>query len=82
MANVGRPRTSNLVTFSIAIPKPLQRELERIAGDSPDSRNAVITRVLTQYANGELVRADGDELPYHRTIKARIERLSRREQEV
>ena len=82
MAQLGRPKTSNLTRFTIAIPSQLERELENMAGDSTDSRNAVVTRILTQYVNGELVRADGDEMPYQRTIKARIERLSRRAQEV
>ena len=51
---VGRPKTSDLVTFSIKIPRKLQAQLDKAAGNSYDSRNIVPRRfnaagLLTQY---------------------------------
>ena len=43
---VGRPKTSDLVTFSVKIPRKLQAQLDRAAGNSYDSRNMVIRRWL------------------------------------
>ena len=65
---VGRPRTSDLVTFSIKIPRKLQVQLDKAASDSWDSRNMVIRRVLEQYFNGELCRHDFIPLDYSNSI--------------
>ena len=65
---VGRPKTSDLVTFSVKIPRKLQAQLDRAAGNSYDSRNMVIRRVLEQYFNGELSRADLTPLDYGHSI--------------
>ena len=65
---VGRPKTSDLVTFSIKIPRKLQAQLDKAAGNSYDSRNMVIRRVLEQYFNGELCRADLTPLDYSHSI--------------
>ena len=65
---MGRPKTSDLVTFSIKIPRALQAQLEKAAGNSWDSRNMVIRRILTQYMNGELSRADNTPLDYGNSI--------------
>ena len=65
---VGRPRTSDLVTFSIKIPRKLQAQLDTAAGNSWDSRNMVIRRILTQYFSGELFRHDFTPLDYSNSI--------------
>ena len=65
---VGRPKTSDLVTFSIKIPRKLQAQLDLAAGNSWDSRNMVIRRVLEQYFTGELCRADQTPLDYGNSI--------------
>ena len=65
---VGRPKTSDLVTFSIKIPRKLQAQLDTAAGNSWDSRNMVIRRVLEQYFSGELIRADDTLLDYSNSI--------------
>ena len=65
---VGRPKTSDLVTFSIKIPRKLQAQLDKAAGNSYDSRNMVIRRVLEQYFNGELCRHDFTPLDYGHSI--------------
>ena len=65
---VGRPKTSALVTFSIKIPRKLQAQLDKAAGNSYDSRNMVIRRILEQYFNGELCRADLTPLDYSHSI--------------
>ena len=65
---VGRPKTSDLVTFSVKIPRKLQATLDKAAADSLDSRNMVIRRVLEQYFNGELSRADLTPLDYGHSI--------------
>lgn len=41
---VGRPKTTDLVTFSVKIPRKLQATLDKAAADSLDSRNMVIRR--------------------------------------
>ena len=66
----GRPRKAkkDLVNFSIKIPWQLRDKLDKAAGDSLDSRNMVIRRVLEQYFNGELQRADGTPLDYQHSI--------------
>ena len=64
----GRPRTSDLVTFSIKIPRALQAQLDTAAGNSWDSRNMVIRRILEQYFNGELCRHDFTPLDYSNSI--------------
>ena len=43
---VGRPRTSNLKLLSIKIPEPLLALIEKATGNSPDSRNQVISKCL------------------------------------
>ena len=65
---VGRPRTSDLVTFSIKIPRKLQAQLDKAAGNSWDTRNMVIRRILTQYMSGELMRHDKTPLDYANSI--------------
>ena len=65
---VGRPKTSDLVTFSTKIPHKLQAQLDKAGGNSYDSRNMVIRRVLEQYFNGELCRADLTPLDYGNSI--------------
>ena len=65
---VGRPKTSDLVTFSIKIPRKLQAQLDTAANNSWDSRNMVIRRVLTQYFSGELIRADDTLIDYSNSI--------------
>ena len=65
---VGRPKTSDLVTFSVKIPRKLQAQLDKAASDSWDSRNMVIRRVLEQYFNGELCRHDFTPLDYSHSI--------------
>ena len=67
---VGRPAKAkkDLVTFSIKIPWQLKDTLDKAAGDSWDSRNMVIRRVLGQYFNGELCRADLTPLDYSHSI--------------
>ncbi len=41
---VGRPKTTDLITFSVKIPRKLQATLDKAAADSLDSRNMVIRR--------------------------------------
>ena len=65
---VGRPKTSDLVTFSIKIPRKLQAQLDKAASDSWDSRNMVIRRILEQYFSGELCRHDFTPLDYTNSI--------------
>ena len=65
---VGRPKTSDLVTFSVKIPRKLQATLDKAAGNSYDSRNMVIRRILEQYFNGELCRHDFTPLDYSNSI--------------
>ena len=65
---VGRPKTSDLVTFSIKIPRVLRDRIELAAGNSWDSRNMVIRRVLEQYFSGELMRHDKTPLDYANSI--------------
>ena len=63
---VGRPRTSNLKLVSIKIPEPLLALIEKATGNSTDSRNQVIGKVLEQYFTGQLVRADDTPLDVRR----------------
>ena len=65
---VGRPRTSNLKLLSIKIPEPLLALIEKATGNSLDSRNQVIEKVLEQYFTGQLVRADDTPLDYSNSI--------------
>lgn len=65
---VGRPKTTDLVTFSIKIPRKLQATLDKAASDSWDSRNMVIRRILSQYFNGEFSRHDLTPLDYSNSI--------------
>ena len=65
---VGRPRTSNLKLLSIKIPEPLLALIEKATGNSLDSRNQVIRKVLEQYFTGQLVRADDTPLDYSNSI--------------
>ena len=65
---VGRPRTSDLKLLSIKIPEPLLALIEKATGNSPDSRNQVIHKVLEQYFTGELIRADDTPLDYSNSI--------------
>lgn len=65
---VGRPRTSNLKLLSIKIPQPLLALIEKATGNSLDSRNQVICKVLEQYFTGQLVRADDTPLDYSNSI--------------
>ena len=65
---VGRPRTSNLKLLSIKIPEPLLALIEKATGNSLDSRNQVISKVLEQYFTGQLVRADDTPLDYSNSI--------------
>ena len=65
---IGRPKTSDLVTFSVKMPRKLQAQLDKAAADSLDSRNMIIRRVLEQYFNGELSRADLTPLDYGHSI--------------
>ena len=66
----GRPKKDrkDLVTFSIKIPWQLRDILDQAAGNSVDSRNMVIRRVLEQYFSGELSRADLEPLDYGNSI--------------
>ncbi|MXZ00017.1 hypothetical protein F4Y93_04975 [Candidatus Poribacteria bacterium] len=65
---VGRPKTSNLKLLSIKIPQPLLALIEKATGNSLDSRNQVICKVLEQYFTGQLVRADDTPLDYSNSI--------------
>ncbi len=65
---IGRPKTTDLVTFSIKIPRKLQATLDTAAGNSWDSRNMVIRRILEQYFSGELMRHDKTPLDYSNSI--------------
>ena len=65
---VGRPRTSNLKLLSIKIPEPLLALIEKATGNSPDSRNQVISKVLEQYFTGQLIRVDDTALDYSNSI--------------
>ncbi|MCY3680358.1 MAG: hypothetical protein OXH16_03115 [Gemmatimonadetes bacterium] len=65
---VGRPRTSNLKLLSIKIPEPLLALIQKATGNSLDSRNQVISKVLEQYFTGQLVRADDTPLDYANSI--------------
>lgn len=65
---VGRPKTSDLVTFSVKIPRKLRDTLDLAAGNSWDSRNMIIHRILEQYFSGELCRADFTPLDYSNSI--------------
>lgn len=64
----GRPRTSDLVRFTICIPRKLQATLDAATSNSWDSRNMVIRRVLEQYFAGELCRHDFTPLDYSNSI--------------
>ena len=65
---VGRPRTSNLKLLSFKIPEPLLALIEKATGNSTDSRNQVIGKVLEQYFTGQLIRADDAPLDYSNSI--------------
>ena len=65
---VGRPRTSNLKLLSIKIPEPLLALIEKATGNSLDSRNQVIHKVLEQYFTGQLIRVDDTPLDYSNSI--------------
>ena len=65
---VGRLRTSYLKLVSIKISEPLLALIEKATGNSPDSRNQVIGKVLEQYFTGQLVRADDAPLDYSNSI--------------
>ena len=62
------PLTSDLVTFSIKIPRKLRNTLDKAASDSWDSRNMVICQVLEQYFRSELMRHDVTPLDYSNSI--------------
>ncbi len=65
---VGQPRTNNLKLVSVRIPRPLLAKIEKAKSNSHDSRNQVIGKVLDQYFNGELIRADDAPLDYSNSI--------------
>ena len=65
---VGRPRTSNLKLLSIKIPELLLALIEKATGNSLDSRNQVIHKVLEQYFTGQLIRVDDTPLDYSNSI--------------
>ena len=65
---VGRPSISNLKLVSIRIPERLLAQIDKANINSPDSRNRVIHKVLEQYFNGELIRADDAPLDYSNSI--------------
>ena len=46
----------------------IQTQLDKAAGNSLDSRNMIIRRILEQYFNGELSRADLTPLDYGHSI--------------
>ena len=64
----GRSRTNNLKLVSIRIKEPLLGLIEKATGNSTDSRNQVIGKVLEQYFTGQLVRADDAPLDYSNSI--------------
>ena len=64
----GRSRTSNLKLVSIKIPEPLLALIEKATGNSLDSRNQVIGKVLDQYFTGQLMRVDDTPLDYSNSI--------------
>ena len=66
--SVERPETTDLKIVAIKIPRKLQAQLDKAAGNSYDSRNMVIRRILEQYFNGELCRADLTPLDYSHSI--------------
>lgn len=61
---VGQPGTDNLKLVSVRIPQPLLTLVEKATANSPDSRNQVICKVLSQYFTGELMRVDDTALDY------------------
>ncbi len=61
---VVRSKTNNLKLVSIRIKEPLLALIEKATGNSTDSRNQVIGKVLDQYFRGELIRADDTPLDY------------------
>ena len=64
----GRPKTTDLQGFSIKLPRDLVDTLDKAAGNSLDSRNMIIRRILQQYFGGELARHDFTPLDYSNSI--------------
>ena len=54
----GKPPKRELVIVAAKIPRGIVCRLDRAAGNSWNTRNAVISRILEQYLEGQLVRAD------------------------
>ena len=65
---VSRQSISNLKLVSIRIPETLLEQIDKASINSPDSRNRVIHKVLEQYFNAELTRADDTPLDYSNSI--------------
>ena len=65
---VPRQSISNLKLVSIRIPERLLAQIDKASINSPDSRNRVIHKVLEQYFNAELIRADDAPLDYAHSI--------------
>ena len=65
---VFRQSISNLKLVSIRIPETLLEQIDKASINSPDSRNRVIHKVLEQYFNAELTRADDTPLDYSNSI--------------
>ena len=65
---VSRPSISNFKLVSIRIPETLLEQIDKASINSPDSRNRVIHKVLEQYFNAELTRADDTPLDYSNSI--------------
>ena len=68
MSNNGNPPKRELTVIATKIPRGIVVRLDRAAGNSWDTRNAVISRVLEQYFTGQLVRADNAPLEFSESI--------------
>lgn len=64
----GKPPKRELVIVAAKIPRGIVCRLDRAASNSWGTRNVVISRILEQYLNGQLVRADNTELEFSESI--------------
>ena len=64
----GRPPKRELVIVAAKIPRGIVVRLDHAAGNSWNTRNAVISRILEQYLRGELIRTDNAPLEFSESI--------------
>lgn len=64
----GKPPKRELMIVAAKIPRGIVVRLDRAAGNSWNTRNAVISRILEQYLSGQLVREDNAPLEFSESI--------------